>query len=117
MSRKQRGYEAERLVVDDYIARGYSILEQNWTMRWGEVDVIALDRESKEIIFVEVKVITGMVSDTLGYVTPSKLRHLRKSISWYMMKHQTMYADYDVRVDVVFVHDNSIHDRYESVHI
>lgn len=65
MDRKQRGYDAEQLVACDYQNRGYRLLEQNWTMRGGEIDVIVLDEESGEIVFIEVKVITAMVSDVL----------------------------------------------------
>lgn len=112
---KERGYEAEKLVVDDYVARGYQLLEQNWTMRGGEIDAIFRNERSDEIIFVEVKLITAMVSDTIGYVTPAKLRHLKKSIKRYIVEHPLLRERYDVRIDVVFVDGSIIVERYESV--
>jgi putative endonuclease len=110
---KQRGYEAEQLVVDDYIYRGYQLMEQNRTMRGGEIDIILRDEESDEIVFVEVKLITAMVGDTMGYVTPTKLRHLKKSIQWYVVSHPLLDERSSVRVDVVFVNDNTIVEQYE----
>lgn len=109
---KERGYEAEQLVVDDYVARGYQLLDQNWTMRGGEIDIILLDEESDEVIFVEVKLITAMVGDTIGYVTPSKLRHFQRAITMYLAQY-TQWSDWNIRVDVVFVDDNIIVEQYE----
>lgn len=114
---KERGYEAEQLVVDDYVRRGYVLLEQNWTMRGGEIDAIFRDEGSDELIFVEVKLITAMVGDTIGYVTPAKLRHLQRAIRRYLVEYPLLHERYSVRIDVVFVDESGIVERYEDIYL
>ncbi len=112
LTRKERGYQAEWLVARSYVSKWYEILDTNYTIVWWELDIVARDDDT--IVFIEVKVIDAMRDDVIDYVTPSKLRFLRKTIAQYMRSH-SFYDMYDKRVDVVFVLDNRIHDVYEWV--
>lgn len=38
--RKEKGKEAELLVADYLVHQGYSIIDQNYTIRGGEIDII-----------------------------------------------------------------------------
>ncbi len=51
--RKQLGTRGEDAAIDFLSARGFTILELNWTCRYGEIDIIALDDDT--LVFVEVK--------------------------------------------------------------
>ena len=53
--RKEKGRAGENLVVDFLLKNEYEILEQNWRYLKSEVDIIALNKQSSEICFVEVK--------------------------------------------------------------
>ncbi|HUW43738.1 MAG TPA: YraN family protein [Bacillota bacterium] len=33
----------------------YKIIQRNFQRRWGEIDIIAKDKKTKELVFVEVK--------------------------------------------------------------
>lgn len=47
-------------------------------------------------------------------MTPTKLRHLRRAIDRYCLDHP-VYDGYNIRIDVVFLDQNGIQDRYESI--
>lgn len=47
------GKEAEKAAVDFLKVKGYRILERNYRTRFGEIDIIARDKDA--ICFVEVK--------------------------------------------------------------
>ena len=75
----------------------YKLIERNFTIRGGEIDIIAKDGEY--LVFVEVKMRKstefGRPSEFVGY---SKQEHLRKAAVLYMKK-----TEYDgpCRFDVV----------------
>jgi len=69
------GAQAEAAVVRYLKANGFTIRDQNWKNRWGEIDIVA---EKNSIMhFVEVKY---RQSDEQGsgfdYITPTKLRQM-----------------------------------------
>ncbi|HKL44053.1 MAG TPA: YraN family protein, partial [Candidatus Absconditabacterales bacterium] len=73
------------------------------------LDVIA--QKNGEIVFVEVKVV-DQIDDLMGYIKPQKLKFLEKTIQDYMYKKN---LEFDVRLDVAFVKNNSILDVFENV--
>jgi len=87
---------------------GYQIIERNFKNRSGrivgEIDIIAKDPASQELVFVEVK--------TRGYrkfensppeenITPSKLRKMDKAASAYLYAKKLSGANY--RFDAISV--------------
>ena len=46
---KQKGYQWESLARDRYEKNGYVVLEKNFAIRWGEIDLILENKE--EIVF------------------------------------------------------------------
>ena len=43
-------------IAKKYLQRNrYKIVGENYYSRWGEIDLIAYDRQDKELVFVEVK--------------------------------------------------------------
>lgn len=79
---------------------GYRILERNFTIRGGEIDIIAL--EGSDLVFVEVK---ARFSSEYGLareaVTPWKLRALQKSALFYIQ--QIKWGDKPYRFDLVAI--------------
>jgi Holliday junction resolvase-like predicted endonuclease len=115
ITRKERGYAGELLTQEHYIAQGYHLLDTNYTIRGGEVDLVLWTPERDTLVFVEVKVVDGMSDDVLGYITTSKRRALSRVIQRFVHHHQ--YDAYELRVDVVFVRQNRIYEQYENVMI
>jgi putative endonuclease len=58
----EAGSAGESFVVGRLERAGYRVIERNWRIRGGEIDIVALDGEI--LVFVEVKVRTG---ERIGY--------------------------------------------------
>ena len=94
-----RGFSAEDYAVKLLIKNGYKILDRNFSGKFGEIDIIALDKE-KVLIFVEVK---ARWSKKFGRpeeaVTPWKLRKIIKTSQYYCLTHKNLPVK--KRIDVV----------------
>ena len=55
MDRKKAGFKGETLAREHYLQAGYEILETNYRFKRAEIDFIALSRDEKLLVFVEVK--------------------------------------------------------------
>ena len=87
---RRRGLVGENAVCRYLFFRGYRILERNFTVKGGEIDIIAT--RFRYIVFVEVKT-RSMATDTEKYgrpadsVTEEKKAHLRHAASRYLATH------------------------------
>jgi putative endonuclease len=107
--RKKKGKEAELLVADYLVNLGYNIIEQNYTIRGGEIDIIA---EKKNIrTFVEVKAVDH-TEDLLDYLTPRKQATLIRTLIRFNYEHPT---DKQISLDLVFVKQNTIIHHYPNI--
>ena len=107
--RKEKGKEAELLVADYLVKQGYSIIEQNYTIRGGELDIIAEKNMTRT--FVEVKVVDN-TEDLMDYITSHKKATLIKTIREFNYKYPT---NKEISLDLVFVKDNSIIHHYTNI--
>jgi len=105
-----RAYGAlmEQVVCADYSARWYQHLESNMTIKGWEIDLIF--RQHTMYVFVEVKSVDFM-DELFDYITVAKKKALHKAIQSYLRKH---VIDSDYRLDVVFVRNGKIIERYED---
>lgn len=80
---KMLGREGEDQAARYLAKRGYRILERNYSTRSGEIDLIAMDKET--VVFVEVKTRS---SDRYGSpelsVTPRKQKRMIKAALGYI---------------------------------
>jgi len=106
---KNKGNQGEYLVLEDYLQRNYQLIEKNFQLWWGELDLIL--RYKQEIVFVEVKVV-DYIEDLFGYISPNKLKNLKKTIEAYLLKHKLTE---DFRLDVVFVKNQRIIEKFEGI--
>ncbi|MEK7452767.1 MAG: YraN family protein [Patescibacteria group bacterium] len=80
---------------------GYSIIEKNYQLKFGEIDIIA--QKGNEMIFIEVK--TSNIHSTIQpeeNLTKSKLHKLAKSIEIYLISH-TLSERFTWRLDLISV--------------
>lgn len=108
MSDKSLGHKGEKLAARYLRREGLKILARNYRCPTGEVDIIALDRSTRNsdgaetIVFVEVK-----TRSTAQYVEPEsavdarKRRQLTRIAEYYLSHNDT--NDYAARFDVVSV--------------
>lgn len=92
------GNKAEDLACDFLKKHGYKILERNFLIRGGEIDIIA--REKDILVFIEVK---ARYSHEYGLpiesITPWKIKALKKSALFYIQKIN--WGNNPYRIDLV----------------
>jgi uncharacterized protein (TIGR00252 family) len=86
MSTTEVGRAAETAAAAFLIAKGCTILAQNWRTRWCEIDIVAI--RGTVIYFVEVKYrASGAWGSGLDYITPRKLQQMHFAAQFWCAKH------------------------------
>jgi putative endonuclease len=99
-ARQQLGAEGESMACVELERLGYRIVERNYRIRSGEIDIVAEDAGT--IVFVEVKTKTdGSFGDPVDEVTPQKQRQIISMGEWYST--YCLPPDTPCRFDVVAI--------------
>lgn len=97
MNNRRTGFLAENLAIEELKAKGYQILGNNFSNRFGEIDIIARDRDT--LVFVEVKAKRGAEFGLPEeMISPYKLRRVKNMATIYM-KGENLPC----RIDVVAI--------------
>jgi putative endonuclease len=113
-SKTQRVGEKGEQIASLYLQRkGFSILERNYTKKWGEIDIVA--QKGSIVHFVEVKAETvspeRVSRERLDRYRPEeqmhqkKLLRLRRTVSTYLLERR---VDRDWQFDLIVVHLNPV---------
>jgi putative endonuclease len=94
------GARSETLAADWLAAHGYRILARKFTIRGGEIDIIAAREDT--IAFVEVKARPRMEA-ALAAITETKRRRLARAASTWLARNPWAAEGYALRGDAVFV--------------
>lgn len=102
MKTTAQGKIGEDLACDYLKKQGYKIIERNFRIRGGEIDIIALDGQT--LVYVEVKTRTShQFGQPEEAVTGWKLRFLERAAKFYRNNRQTIKLPQLERIDVVAV--------------
>lgn len=116
---KSLGKIGEDFATEYLLSEGYSILQRNYTCRWGELDIIA--QKQGKIFFFEVKTRKGTyLGKPHEAVHMQKLRHLQRTIQFYLLQHNLFKEKLQLDViSVILQKDNCVEDfkHYENIHI
>ena len=83
---RSEGTLYEDLAADHLSKQGLSVLERNFRSRFGEIDIIARDRDA--YVFIEVKYRSGSGSgDPAEAVGPSKQKTIRRQALYWLAKN------------------------------
>ncbi|MBI9102245.1 MAG: YraN family protein [Spirochaetales bacterium] len=104
MNSREKGNRGEDTATIFLMNNGYRILNRNYRIRSGEIDIIALD--DKCLVFLEVKAWNTFGSEELEYGID--LRKQKKIIAVsreFLMRNKRL--DFDrIRYDVIFITDS-----------
>jgi putative endonuclease len=93
------GKFGENESIDFLKNKGYQILDQNVRFKTKEIDIIALDREHHELVFIEVKTrASGYYGNPSRAVDRDKLRSMKYVGAIYRRKNK---LDMDYRFDII----------------
>ena len=96
------GKYGEDLACEFLKSRGYKIIERNFRIRGGEIDVVAKDGIT--LVYVEVKTRSQYMFGTPEEsVTPFKLRFLQRAAKFYRLKRKNLNLPQLERIDVISV--------------
>ena len=99
---KKTGELGEEVAANFLIARGYRILECNFSCKGGEVDIIGRDPEDQSLVFIEVKARRGLSYGVPQLaVTPFKQRQVSKAALTWLAKNRL--HDTNARFDVIAI--------------
>ena len=101
MSTRSAGNRGEAEVARCLRKKGYTLLASQWRCRFGEIDLIAKDKQGM-LCFVEVKLRSNLsVGLPREFVDARKQERLRTAASVYMSTHE---LDVPARFDVAEVY-------------
>lgn len=98
------GKDGEQMAADYLRSLGYHIEAERWKFHHLELDLIAIDRESNEIVFVEVKTrktpIFGTPEEAVDH---KKILHTVHAADAYIKQHNIMQ---NWRFDIIAIIDD-----------
>lgn len=80
----------------------YQIIEKNFFCRYGEIDIIALDKKQNELAFIEVKTRTNLsYGMPIESINNKKIKNIKKSINYYIINKKL--KNINIRIDAIEV--------------
>ena len=103
MSTKIQGDIGEELACEYLLQNGYKILERNFRIRGGEIDIVAFDGET--LVYIEVKTRTSyQFGRPEESITLRKLKFLERAAKFFRIKRKNLIRLPDLeRIDFVGV--------------
>lgn len=112
MNNKEKGYCGEQAAAEYLRSLGYEIAETNYTIRGGEIDIIALDGST--LVFAEVK--TRRKGETVAAeaVDSTKLLRIVRSAEHYVAEKNQAAEDMKLRFDCIEVYFEHLRDGIKT---
>ncbi len=106
------GETGENIAVKFLVKHGFTILDRNYTKKWGEIDIIA--EKDSVIHFIEVKSIscenlsTNVIRETNGYrpeenMHQYKMKRMARTIQTYLLAKK-IKDNQDWKVDLLVIY-------------
>ena len=108
---QKTGETGENIATKFLVKHGYSIVDRNYTQKWGEIDIVA-EKQSR-LHFIEVKSVSRETLDVVTRETidqyrpednmhPWKLKRLSRAVQTYLLSHKVP-EDKEWHVDLLVV--------------
>lgn len=116
MSNKSFGTVGEIIACKYLIKNNYQIIDKNFFFKGGEIDIIAIDKTKKEIVFFEVKTRANKkYGNASEAVDSTKIKHILRGIKIYLCDKR--WENRYVRVDVLELYYIRATDTFYINHI
>ncbi len=103
------GAFGEEVIAQFLIARGNEIVERNWQIREGEIDIVALDPEGI-FIFIEVKTRTSTAfGHPLEAITNEKAHRMQRLALAWLATHRCFGSQYRIDAAAVLIARDGTH--------
>lgn len=100
-----KGEHSERIAEIHLTEIGYEVLDKNWSSRFGELDLVCLDKT--ELVFVEVRFRRNNVfGGALASVTKAKQKKLTLAAMQYI-QNNSQHKKRIMRFDVIGINDQN----------
>jgi len=100
------GKKGEKLAVEAMEAAGMSIIARNFRSMHGEIDIVAIDKET--IVFIEVKTWSIYSIEELQYSLNKKKQYRIIETAKYFLSEHRKYSKMAIRFDVVFIKSGAV---------
>lgn len=114
--KKERGNIGEEIATKYLISQNYIIMDRNFHARNGEIDIIAKEKDTKEIVFIEVKARSnnhyGKPRDA---VDQNKVKHIYQTAQYYIYLKK-LEKEF-MRFDIIEIYFSYIKGKYIVNHI
>ncbi len=108
---QKTGEVGENVAVKFLVKNGFSVIDRNYTRKWGELDIIA--EKNNKLYFIEVKSIACETLKEVTYETPQfrpeenmhpwKLKRLSRIIQTYLLSKQFQEKEWQVDLVIVYL--------------
>ena len=100
---REWGRQAENIVCEYLISKGYTVRERNWrpNTSHSEIDIIA--QKGDTLVFVEVKARSDKDADPTDALTHEKIKNVVRGANSYLLAQEFVYY---YRFDVAAVNGN-----------
>ncbi|MGC8651433.1 MAG: YraN family protein [Minisyncoccia bacterium] len=121
MDNNEKGFLGEQISTSYLIKNHYQIIAKNYRKKWGEIDIVAFDRKTKETVFVEVKSrLKKLKEDSSPSILPEeeltedKIKKLQRAILSFL--NQYHLDDKPWRFDLLAIEINDFNQEPEIRH-
>jgi len=104
LNSKEKGNFGEFLAQKYLEKKGYKIIDKNFSTRFGEVDLIAID--GNYIVFIEVRMRSRSAYEPEESISIHKVKKIIKTAQIFLYKKKI--NSLNVRFDVISIMDNKI---------
>ncbi len=107
----QLGKTGENQAIKYLRNEGYKIRSRNFRTKFGEIDIIAKDKDT--LVFVEVKTRSGTgFGNPEESITPGKIGRIIKACEYYLLLNRLESSPY--RIDVIAIENNRL-EHYQNI--
>jgi putative endonuclease len=103
------GNFGESRVADYRLAEGDEIVDRNWRIREGEIDLVTLDKAGA-FHFIEVKTRSSLAfGHPFEAITPTKLLRMQRLAMGWLVTHDCFGCSYSIDIASVLINPDGTH--------